>query len=119
MEAHEFLRVPIRVARCRQIRVVIEDKERQAGSIAVAVWLKNSSAPGAPAVYLGQQPIVSGGAGQLQRNAAPTEETLVFAIPTETKMRRFDEIAVVMLPDSAHQFAGPQIAIEQFELVPR
>jgi hypothetical protein len=43
----------------------------------------------------------------------------VFAIPAATKVRAFDEISVMMLPDSGHQQVGPRVAIEQFEVVPR
>jgi len=67
MQAHQYLRSPIRVARCREIRVEIANRENQPGSIVVAVWLKNSSAGEGPAVYLGEQPITRAGAG----NASP------------------------------------------------
>jgi hypothetical protein len=115
MQAHQYLRSPIRVARCREIRVEIEDREVDPGSIFLAGWLKNSSAAGAAAVYLGQQPI----AGMSAASASPATETLVFAVPASAKIRTFDEISLVMLPDSGHERVGPRVAIRQFELVPR
>jgi hypothetical protein len=110
MEAHQFLRTPIRLARCREIQVEIENRETGPGLIGMAVWLKNSAEAGAPALYLGQQPIAG---------SAPDEETLAFAVPASGRIRRFDEITVMMLPDEGHQMVGPRIAIEQFELLPR
>jgi len=115
MQAHQYLRSPIAVARCREIRVEVENRETEPGSVVLAVWLKNSSAKEGPAVYLGEQPIPGAGAG----NGAPAAGTLVFAIPAATKVRAFDEISVMMLPDSGHQQVGPRVAIEQFEVVPR
>jgi hypothetical protein len=115
MQAHQYLRSPIRVARCREIRVEVENRETDPSSIALAVWLKNSSAAGTPAVYLGEQMIAPASTAA----AAASTQTLLFSVPLSAKTRTFDEIAVMMLPDSGHQREGPRIAIQQFELVPR
>ncbi len=115
MQAHQYLRSPIAVVRCREIRVEVENRETEPGSIALAVWLKNSSAPDGPAVYLGEQPIMGAGGW----NGSPAAETLAFAVPAAAKVRAFDEISVMVLPDYGHQQVGPRVAIEQFEVVPR
>ncbi|HEY2858613.1 MAG TPA: hypothetical protein VGJ21_09365 [Terracidiphilus sp.] len=119
MEAHEFLRSPIRVARCREIRIEIDNRDDQAGFISMAVWLKNSSLSGAPAVYLGQQPIRGIGDIPYTGKGTGNEQSIAFPVPAGAKVRSFDEIAVMMLPDKGHQQVGPRIAIEQFELMPR
>jgi hypothetical protein len=115
MQAHQYLRSPIAIARCREIRVEVENRETEPGSIVLAVWLKSSSAADARAVYLGEQPITSAGTV----NGSPVAETLAFAIPAVGKVRAFDQISVMMLPESGHQQVGPRVAIEQFEVVPR
>lgn len=104
MQAHQHLRSPVRVARCRQIRVEIENRETEAGIFNVALWLKNSS----DAVYLGQQPLTAAG-----------RTTLTFAVPSGGKMKAFDELAVMILPDRGHDRVGPRVAVEEFELTPR
>jgi hypothetical protein len=114
MQAHQYLSSPVRVARCREVRIEIESRETDPTPIALAVWLKNSASADAPAVYLGEQPMASVGLTK----ASPATETLVFAVPT-SRIRTFDEIAIMLLPDSGHQRVGPRIAIRQFELVPR
>jgi hypothetical protein len=108
MQAHQYLRSPIRIARCRELRVDVENRETEPGSVAIAVWLKNSTTPGAPAVYLGEQPITNAGS-----------EEIIFAVPPGSKVRSFDEISVMMLPEAGHQRVGPRVAIRQFEFVPR
>lgn len=115
MQAHQYLRSPVRIARCREIRVEIENRDTEPGTVALALWLKSSSSAGAPAVYLGQQPITA----VASVNTPTASETLVFAIPASTKLRSFDEIALMMLPDSGHRLVGPRIAIQQFEMLPR
>ncbi len=114
MQAHQYLGSPVRVARCREIRIEIESRETDPTPIALAVWLKNSASADAPAVFLGEQPMASLGLTK----ASPATETLVFAVPA-SRIRTFDEIAIMLLPDSGHQRVGPRIAIRQFELVPR
>jgi hypothetical protein len=118
MQAHQYLRSPVRLAHCREIRVEIESRETDPSPIALAVWLKSSAAAGAPAVYLGEQSIASAVPAQASQAVPPPTQTLVFALP-ETHMLAFDEISIMILPDSGHQRVGPRIAIRQFELVPR
>ncbi|HEY3706619.1 MAG TPA: hypothetical protein VGL22_16270 [Terracidiphilus sp.] len=115
MQAHQYLRSQVRIARCREIRVQVESREPVPGAVVLAVWLKDSSGTSERALYLGQQPITEVGS----LTASPAQQTLVFAIPPSAKMRIFNEIALEMLPDTDHQRVGPRVAIRQFELVPR
>jgi hypothetical protein len=49
----------------------------------------------------------------------PVFETLRFSIPADAKMRSFNEITVMMLPDVEHALVAPKIALRQFQLLPR
>ena len=115
MSAHQYLRSPIRLAHCREIRVAVESREADPASISLAVWLKSSSSAGAPAVYLGEQTIAKSGTA----STSPADKTVVFAVPAGAKLRAFDEISLMILPEAEHQKVGPRVAIRQFELVPR
>jgi hypothetical protein len=52
---------------------------------------------------------------------APVIETLEFTVPEAAKIRKFNEITVMLLSDrdidSAH--VGPKIGVRQFQLFPR
>jgi hypothetical protein len=99
----------------------------------MAVLLTDSSTQGKPDLYLGQKAIRS---RQLEPNAidlapttgpsaglkpAPVVETFEFPIPLTAKIRKFNEITVMLLSDgdidSAH--VGPKIAVRQFQVFPR
>jgi hypothetical protein len=114
MQAHQYLRSPLRTARCRQIRVEIETRENDPGSIVLALSLKNSAAAGSSAVYLGEQPITVA-----STNGAAASQTLTFAVPASAKLRSFDDITLMMLTEAWDQRVGPRVAIREFELVPR
>jgi hypothetical protein len=49
----------------------------------------------------------------------PASETLYFAVPESTKIRKFNEINVMLLSDVEHALIAPKIAIRQFKLFPR
>jgi len=119
MEAHQFLGTPIPIARCREIQVEIENRDNKIGLVALAVLIRGTASPQKPALYLGQQPIVSTEPEHFSSKSEPVFETLRFAVPPGAKIRRFDEITVMMLPDVEHALVGPKIAIKQFQLFPR
>ncbi len=119
MEAHQNLAASIRLSRCRGIEVDLQNRNNQPGTIALAVFLGDSSAPGKPALYLGQQPVMSTEPGHFSARSFPTDEKLRFAIPEHATMRKFDEITVLFLPDAEQFEVAPQIAIQDFDLIPR
>ncbi len=49
----------------------------------------------------------------------PRRRDTAFPHPHPAKIRKFDEITVMFLPDSANYDKGPKVAIEQFQLIPR
>jgi len=129
MDAHQPLGASIPLARCREIEVEIENRDDRDGSIQMAVLLADSSDPGKSELYLGQQPILSTQAEPVSIDSEPALkpvsgptsafETLQFAIPPDAKIRKFDEITVMLLSDGARALAGPKIAIRQFQIFPR
>jgi hypothetical protein len=131
MDAHQTLGASIPVARCREIEVEIENHDNHPGSIAMAVLLSDTSVPGKPELYLGQQPIPAARPEPDSDHSAPLTnstpainstrviDTLRFPIPPGSKIRKFNEITVMILPDTLHSLVGPKIAIRQFQLFPR
>jgi hypothetical protein len=119
MDAHQTLGEAIPIARCREIQVEIENRDSSAGFIAMAVLLTDGTSPEQRTLYLGQQPIVSTEPGHFSPKPAPVFETLRFSVAADSKMRRFNEITVMLLPDIEHTLVGPKIAIRQFQLFPR
>ena len=118
MAAHQDLDNSIHLSCCREIQVIIQNSDNKPGAIALAVLLTDSTSPGKPTIYLGQQPILSTQPGHFSIKHSPIAEMLRFSVPSSTKTDRFDGITVVFLPDVEHSQIGPKIAIQQFELLP-
>jgi hypothetical protein len=118
MEAHQTLGQSIPLARCREIQVGILNSDNEPGAVNLAVLLSDSASP-ANQLYLGQQPVPITQPANFSEKSRPLAETLHFAIPETVKIRRFDEITVMFLPEAAHYDRGPKIAVEEFQLVPR
>jgi hypothetical protein len=119
MEAHQRLIGPVRISRCGEIDVEIENRDNLRGALLLGVLLGDSTMPNKPTLYLGRKEIESSMPGFFSYKAAPLFETLRFAIPAAASIRKFDEITVMLLPDIEHAMIGPKIAISQFELLPR
>ena len=114
MEAHQRLIAPVRLSRCGELAIEIENRDNGHASLSIGVLLGDSQQPHAATLYLGERPIQAG----FVRNS-PALETVRFAIPAHAPLRKFDEITVTLLPDQEHLLAGPKISIQQFELFPR
>jgi hypothetical protein len=119
MNAHQLLGAAIPIARCREIQVEVENRDNRSGVIALAVLLTDTASPKKPTLYLGQQAIVSTKPENFSYKSTSVFETLRFSVPASAKMRRFDKITVMMLPDVEHELVGAKIAIKQFQLFPR
>jgi len=119
MEAHQRLIGPIRISRCREIDVEIQNRDNLRGALSLGVMLGDSTLPNKPTLFLGRKEIESSMPGFFSYKAAPLFETLRFAIPATASIRKFDEITVMLLPEIEHAMIGPKIAISQFELQPR
>jgi hypothetical protein len=119
MEAHQRLGGLIRLSRCREIDVDVMNRDNVPGSIAMALRLTNSTVPGANTVLLDEQPVVSTEPEHFAEKTTPVFETLRFAVPARARIRSFNEMTVVLIPDASHAKVGPRIVIRQFALVPR
>ena len=120
MEAHQRLGGLIRLPRCREIDVDVMNRDNVPGAIAIALRLGNSLVPGANWVQTAEQPLESTLPGHFfAEKTAPVFETLHFAVPARARIRSFNEITVLMIPDAGHRKIGPKIAIQQFAFVPR
>lgn len=119
MDAHQTLGAAIPTARCREIQVEIENRDNKMGVIALAILLTDATSSKKPTLYLGQQTIVSTEPEHFSYKSGSVFETLRFSVPVNAKVRRFDEITVMMLPDIEHVGVAPKIAIKQFQLFPR
>ena len=119
MEAHQRLIGPVRLSRCGEIDVEIQNRDNLRGALSLALQLSDSQFPNRAGLYLGKKEIESSLPGFFSYKTAPVFETLRFAIPATTSIRKFDEITVMLLPEIEHSMMGPKIAIEQFELFPR
>jgi hypothetical protein len=118
MDAHQTLGSSIPLNRCREIQVDILNHDNRPGAINLAVLLSESTSP-ANQLYLGQQLVLSSLPGSFTQKSSPVSETLKFSIPAPAKIRKFDEITVMFLPDEANYDTGSKVAIEQFQLIPR
>lgn len=119
MEAHQRLIGPVRLSRCKEIDVYIQNRDNLPGAISLAVMLRDSGLPNAPSIYLGEREIETSLPAFFSYKAAPVSETLRFAIPASAPIRKFDDITVMLLSDVEHMMVGPKIAIDQFQLFPR
>ena len=119
MEAHQSLGRSIRFSRCREIQVEVESRDNEPGEVSMSVLLSDSSAPGSPRLTLGEQTLISNDLGHPSFRAAPIFKTVSFSVPAHAPIRKFDEIAVELIPDVEHAFVAPKIAIQQFQLLPR
>ncbi len=119
MEAHQNLGSAVRMARCREIQVTIENRDNRPGAVALGVILTDSVSRGRLELYLGQHPVVSSESGQFSGKSSPTIEVLRFPIPARTKIHKFDAITVIFIPEPERAELGAKIAIHKFELLPR
>jgi hypothetical protein len=119
MEAHQHLGRAIRLARCREMQVEIENSEDEPRAVALAVLLTDSTLPGKLTLDLGQQVLKTTLPDHDRLKGSPSFETSRFAIPAHAKIRKFDEITVMLLPDIGPALVGPKIAIQQFQFLPR
>ncbi len=119
MDAHQELPRAIPLDRCREIDVEVENRDNHAGLIALGVLLGDEASRKKPTLYLGSKPLESTQPGHFSYKSMPVSETLRFAVPLDSKVRRFNEITVLVLPDIEHRFLAPKIAIQQFQILPR
>jgi hypothetical protein len=120
MEAHENLGSMIALDCCSRIQIAIRNADHYPETVSLELVLINTSVPERPSQSLGSMMVRSTRPWSLYgEKSTPVSETLNFAIPGKTALRRFDEVRIVFRIDSARADAGPKIAIDHLVLVPR
>jgi hypothetical protein len=124
MEAHEKLATLVSLACCSGLEVEIETCDDRPGDLFLGVALADSAPIGHVSsakreLYLGLKPVTATTPGRSAAGCLPRSQTLRFAIPHSSAMRRFNEIRVIFTPDPTQAEVGARIAVKQFELVPR
>ncbi len=119
MEAVQNLGAPIRLSRCSEVQVEIQNRDNTAGRIELGVVLTDSSSPGKPTLSLGHLPILSSEPDRFSFKLAPADEVLRFPVPSQAAIRKFDQITVVYFGGASHWQLGAKVAVNQFELLPR
>ncbi|MBN9615469.1 MAG: hypothetical protein BGO25_13585 [Acidobacteriales bacterium 59-55] len=118
MEAHQHLSDPVDMDCCREIQVVFKnDLARGASELGIA--LTDSRSKGRLSQNLGIRYVALDAVGQRSGDAPFIEETLSFPFPKAAKIKRFDQITVILFPDPKHLIAGRKVAIERFVMIPR
>lgn len=119
MEADQMLARPIRISRCGQISVSIDNRDNAPGQISIGLLLTDSSSPHRSTLYLGERAIESSLPIHFSIKLAPVTETLKFSLPAHARIRQFDEITFIVNSDPERLQNGAKIAIEELELMPR
>ncbi|MBT9331124.1 hypothetical protein [Paracidobacterium acidisoli] len=122
MAAHQQLGTAIDLNCCSRIELTIRNGDPHAESIAVGIYLTDSTLPGKPSQYLGAEPVLPGaemGMDSGLSTARVREQTLTFPMRDEGRIRKFDEITVVYLTGMDHSTEGARIAVRSFTLFPR
>jgi hypothetical protein len=119
MTAHQSLPAAIPASRCREIDVRIENRDNIQGRVSMALLLTGSRSTKSNGFYLGQQPILSMEPMFFSIKTSPVTETLRFSVSQNLPFRSFTGITFLFLPDIAHHFVAPRIAIEQLQFLPR
>jgi hypothetical protein len=105
---------------CSRIQIAIRNADHYPETVSLELVLINTSVPERPSQSLGSMMVRSTRPWSLYgEKSTPVSETLNFAIPGKTALRRFDEVRIVFRIDSARADAGPKIAIDHLVLVPR
>jgi hypothetical protein len=120
MEAYQKLERALDAKCCETIQIVISNTDRYPGTIALELVLIDTQSEGPPMLSLGSaavtsRPRVNSWAG----SALPASETLDFAIPFATPLRRFDAIKAIFHRERLRRENSARIAIERFLLLPR
>jgi hypothetical protein len=126
VKAHQGLVAMVRLARCREIDVEIENRDESPGAFAMELLLTSTNLGHETRLSLGRQTIDSRAPIAASEQAVGMEqvhsaafETLRFAVPAHATIRAFNGVTVVLTPDARHAKVGPRISIRQFQLLPR
>jgi len=118
MEAHQNLGTLLDLGCCSTIQVAIRNADRYPETVSLELILTDASLPGKPSQSLGSIMVKSTQPWQVYGDRPPVAEILVFKVPANAAIRRFDDVTIVFRLDSARAELGAKIAIERLVLVP-
>jgi hypothetical protein len=118
MEAHQNLGTLIDVSCCSEIQIAIRNADRYPGTVSLELIVINTALRGRPSQSLGRSAVRSTRHWMLYDDRPPTTEVLNFSIPSNSRIRRFDEVMVVFHLDSDRSFAAAKMGIEKIVLIP-
>ena len=113
MEARQRLSAPIALERCGKVEVELVNRDQHLGVVAVVVLLEDSESKGHLQLDVGRQQLVTG------EPETAGLQSFQFRVPERGVIRRFDSIAVMLLPESGHDHVGPRVAVSELRLYPR
>jgi len=117
MDAHQNLGTLINLDCCSRIEIVIRNADRYPESVSLELVLTSSAEKHSQS--LGRAMVRSTRPWKLYDDRPATTETLSFLMPSNSEIRRFDEITVVFRLDADRSDAGAKIGIDHFALLPR
>jgi hypothetical protein len=118
MEAHQDLDKPIELTCCREIDLMILNADNIPGDISISLVLIDSTVRGSASQTLGSHNVKSSKPPIFSLSRPPVEETLRFIIPARVRIKRFDELSVVMQPSFERSLGGVKISVREFRLLP-
>jgi len=118
MEAHQDLDRPIELTCCREIDLKILNADNIPGGIGISLVLSDSTVRGSAFQTLGSHNVKSSEPPIFSLSRPPVEETLRFIIPARVRIKRFDELSVVLQPSLERSLGGVKISIREFRLLP-
>ena len=102
---------------CREIQVVFKN-DVSLGAMGVGISLTDTRSRGKMSQMLGVRFVDANPLQYGQAKGAPVEETLTLSFPAHSRIKRFDEITVALLPDPRRMTAGRKVAVERFVILP-
>jgi hypothetical protein len=119
MEAHQNLGKLIDLSCCSEIRIEIQNADRDPGGIGIELILVNTREGSDAYVSLGRAPVTSVPGWITGSPTTPMQETLSFPIPRHPWIKHFDELMIRFPRDRKQNDRSAKIAIDRFILMPR
>ena len=115
MEARQNLGFSVDTKQYGAIEILIENADPFPHTVSVLLRIRNTAAPGTPAITLGMEDVPA----PAHSSGSDASQTLRFMIPSTIRMGRFDELTVSYYLKGARSDRSARIAVDRFRLIPR
>jgi hypothetical protein len=119
MEANQNFGTLIDLSCCSRIEIAISNADRYPGSVTLELLLANTTLRGKPSQSLGSVEVKSIPRWRPDDDGMAVPETLAFAVPSNTSLRKFDEVKIQFHLEAVRSETAAKIAIDRFVFVPR